>query len=254
MVKRGRVRRQYDILAVPKQSNCGMTITGEVRTYSRAREIFLCNVRNVRNHFASHLALSKQSPIKTALHKQSRDTRMSEPRWFAAYVRSRHESRVAQHLEKRDVELFFPQYTSQRRWSDRKVNLPMPLFPGYLFVRIQLCNRMQVLTTPGVLHLVGASGRPEPLEDAEIELMKAAVMKCNDPRPHDFIRVGDRVTVIRGALEGHEGFLVRDKSNHRIVLSMDLIQRSMSVEVDLDDVVPAENGSDRHFARVGVSA
>jgi transcription antitermination factor NusG len=175
----------------------------------------------------------------SGFHSLHWDRKMSEPRWFAAYVKSRHESRVARHLEKRDVEYFLPQYTSERRWSDRKVNLMMPLFPGYLFVRILIHDRMRILEAPGVLHLVGASGRPEPLDDAEIELMKAAVMKCNDPKPHSFIAVGDRVTVIRGALEGHQGLLVRDKGNHRIVLSMDLIQRSMSVEVDLDDVVPA---------------
>ena len=161
-------------------------------------------------------------------------------KWFAAYVRSRHESRVAQHLADRDVELFLPQYTSKRRWSDRQVNLPMPLFPGYLFVRIPVDDRTRVLTTPGVIMLVGAGGQPQALADAEIEQLKMAVKNGNDPQPHGFIKIGERVTVTQGPLAGYEGFLVRDKGNHRVVLTMDLIKRSMSVEVDVDWIVPAE--------------
>jgi transcription antitermination factor NusG len=145
---------------------------------------------------------------------------------------------VGQHLAGRDVELFLPQYTSKRRWHDRKVNLPMPLFPGYLFVRISINDRTRVLTAPGVIMLVGVGGLPQPLEDAEIEQLKMAVTSCN-PQPHEFIKIGERVTVTHGPLQGYEGFLVRDKGNNRVVLSMDLIRQSMSVEVDVDEIVPA---------------
>src|SRR4249919_3277395 len=107
--------------------------------------------------------------------------------WFAAYVRSRHESFVAAHLAARQVELFLAQYRSKRQWKDRRIELQMPLFPGYLFVRIPREQRLFVLQAPGVISLVGASGRPEALEDAEIERLKAAMSEGNDPRPHAFI-------------------------------------------------------------------
>jgi transcription termination/antitermination protein NusG len=166
---------------------------------------------------------------------------MSE-RWFAAYVRSRHESHVAQHLASRSVETFLPQYKSERKWSDRKVELELPLFSGYIFVHINVHFKLQVLEAPGVLYLVGAHGCPEPLEDAEIEQLKMALMNGNDPRPHPFITVGERVVITRGRLEGYQGFVVREKNKHRIVLQMDLINKAMSVEVDADAIAPVRNG------------
>jgi transcription antitermination factor NusG len=149
---------------------------------------------------------------------------------------------VALHLAKREVELFLPQYKAKRQWRDRRVELQMPLFPGYLFVRIPREQRLCVLQAPGVISLVGASGRPEALEDAEIERWKAVMSEGNDPRPHALIRIGERVVVTRGALEGREGFLVREKNKNRVVLTLDLIQRSMSVEVDADVIAPAMIG------------
>ena len=144
---------------------------------------------------------------------------MSE-RWFAAYVRSRHESVAALHLAKRSVEYFLPQYKSKRVWSDRKVELDLPLFPGYIFVHINVHLKLRVLEAPGVLYLVGAHGSPEPLEDAEIEQLKMALVNGNDPRPHAFIGVGERVVITRGRLEGYEGIVAREKNKHRVVLQM----------------------------------
>jgi transcription antitermination factor NusG len=160
------------------------------------------------------------------------------PRWFAAYVKTRHEAKIAALLQYHSIESFFPQYKSRRQWSDRIVDHLMPLFSGYLFVRIGLEQRMRVLEAPGVFFLVGPSHRPEPLQDAEIEQLKAALLS-NDPKPHKFINVGERVVVTRGRLAGYEGLLVREKNKHRVVLSMDLIQRAMSVEMDEADIAPA---------------
>lgn len=161
------------------------------------------------------------------------------PQWFAVYVRSRHEKRVADHLAARGVERFLPLYKSDRNWQDRIVSLAMPLFPGYLFVRIAIENRMQVLESPGVLYLVGASGRPEPLEDTEIESMKTIYIneRMLKPLPHaiDGLKAGDRVRVVRGPLRGYCGYLSRTKKG-RVVLVQELVQRAVSVEVDMDAI------------------
>lgn len=163
------------------------------------------------------------------------------PQWFAAYVRSRHETRVAHRLTSLNVENFLPQYKDTRQWTDRKVELTLPLFPGYLFVRMArtLENLLRVVEAPGVVYLVGANGTPEALEDAEIEQLKTATHARLDPRPHQLIHVGDRVKVTRGPLQGREGFLVCEKNKCRVVVEVRTIGRAMSVEVDADAVMPA---------------
>jgi|SRR5215471_6396825 len=163
---------------------------------------------------------------------------MSDLRWFAAYVRCRHEKRVADHLAVRNVDRFLPLYQEQREWSDRKTLVLLPLFPGYIFIRIDRNDRLCVLEIPGVLYLIGSGGHPEALEDAEIEQLRAAARPGNDPRPHAFVHVGDRVLVTRGPLEGTEGYVVREKNKSRVVLALDLIQRAMSVEVDSNAIAP----------------
>jgi transcription antitermination factor NusG len=163
----------------------------------------------------------------------------TDSRWFAAYVRSRHEARTAQLLDQREIEFFLPQYKSERQWSDRKVELLLPLFPGYLFVRMTPHDKTRVLETPGVLYLVGASGRPEALEDAEIEHLKTALRGHYDPRPCACVKAGDRVRVTAGPLQGTHGFMVREKNKNRVVVTLELIQRAMSVEVDMSAIAPA---------------
>jgi transcription antitermination factor NusG len=179
---------------------------------------------------------------------------MSEQRWFAAYVKSRHESRVVERLAARSVETFLPQYKSTRSWTDRKIELELPLFSGYVFVHIPIEDRLCVLEAPGVLYLVGASGRPEPLEDVEIEQLKMALINGHDPRPHAFVKAGDRVVITRGRLEGYEGFMVREKNAHRVLLQMDLINRAMSVEVDADAITPVTSWRNQHLGSQRISA
>jgi transcription antitermination factor NusG len=160
----------------------------------------------------------------------------SEFRWYAAQVRANHDKRVGEQLAERSVEFFLPLYESVRHWKDRRVKLHLPLFPGYVLVRIELGERLQVLQVPGVARLVGFNGQPAPLEDAEIETLRR---KLNGPvraEPHPFLQIGRRVRVKKGPLEGFEGFLVRQKQKYRIVLSIDTIMRSIAAEVDLADV------------------
>jgi len=161
----------------------------------------------------------------------------------------------------RDVENFLPQYKSERQWSDRKVEVMQPLFPGYIFVRLAVLtdvmdrsgarivphafDRGRVLEIPGVLYLVGASGRPEALEDAEIDGLRVAMNGAN-PRPHELIervKPGERVMVISGPMRGLQGFLVRDKGGQRVVVTVSHIERAMSVDVDAAAIVSAEGWS-----------
>jgi transcription antitermination factor NusG len=163
-------------------------------------------------------------------------SRTNEPRWYAAHVRANHEKRVGEQLALRSVECFLPLYESVRHWKDRRVKLRLPLFPGYVLVRINLGDRLQVLQLPGVARLVGFNGSPTPLEDAEVNAFRSKLMGVLQAEPHPNLQVGRRTRVKRGPLEGFEGFLVKQKQKYRIVLSIDTISRSIAVEVDLADV------------------
>jgi len=159
-----------------------------------------------------------------------------EPRWYAAYTSANHEKRVAEQLGVREVEHFLPQYASVRRWKDRRVTLQMPLFPGYVFVRLALRDRLQVLQIPGVVQLVGFGGRPYPLLDNEIEGLRAGIRNALRVKPHPFLTIGSRVRVVCGPLAGVEGVLVRTKNLCRVVLSLELIARAAAVDVDAADI------------------
>lgn len=157
-----------------------------------------------------------------------------ESRWYAAYTKANHEKRVSAQLAVSEVEHFLPLYTSMRRWKDRKVSLEMPLFPGYVFVRMALRDRFQVLQIPGVSCLVGFDGKPAALPVGEIETLRASLVR--GVQPHPYLAVGRRVTLRSGPLAGLTGILVRRKTGARFVVSVDLIRRSVAVELDEADL------------------
>jgi len=161
-----------------------------------------------------------------------------EERWYAAYICANHEKRVAKQLEERAVEHFLPLYRSVRRWNDRRVHIDVPLFPGYVFARLALRNRLRVLQIPSVVRLVGFNGAPTPLGDGEVESLRRALAQGVRAEPHPFLTVGRRVRITAGPLAGYEGILVRRKGNLRVVLSVDLIQRSILTDVDAEDFQP----------------
>jgi transcription antitermination factor NusG len=161
-----------------------------------------------------------------------------EPRWYAAYTSANHEKRVALQLGQRSVEHFLPVYDSARRWKDRRVILQMPLFPGYVFVQLALRDRLRVLQVPGVARLVGFNGTPVALPDLEIDAIKAALAAGVHAKPHPYLAIGKLVRVTRGPLAGLQGILLRKKNSTRVVLSLDLIMRSVEVEVDPADLRP----------------
>lgn len=165
--------------------------------------------------------------------------------WYAVYTRANHEKRVAEQFGERSVQHFIPLYDSVRRWKDRQVKLRMPLFPGYLFVRVTPREQIRVLQVPGVARLVGFSGSPTPLADEEIEGLRDALAEGVRAEPHPYLRVGRRVRITTGPLSGREGILKRWKGDLRVVLSTDLIQRSVLVDVDASSVVPVHECSPR---------
>ena len=161
-----------------------------------------------------------------------------QKRWYAAHTRANHEKRVAEQLGQRAVEHFLPLYQSVRKWTDRRKRLEVPLFPGYVFVRLPLQERMRVLEIPSVARLVGFDNRPAPLPDHEMEAMRNGLTGQLRAVPHPYLKVGRRVRIIRGPLESREGILLRNKGDFRVVLSIDLIMRSVAVEIAAEDIVP----------------
>lgn len=160
----------------------------------------------------------------------------TEQRWYAAYTCAKHEKRVAAELRAREVEHFLPLYSTVRRWKDRRVKLDLPLFPGYIFVRLALRERLRVVQIPSVVRLVGFNGQATALPDAEMEIMRSGLSQSLRAEPHPFLTVGRRVRITGGPFAGLEGLLKRKKSRMRVVVSVELIQRSVAVDVDVADV------------------
>src|ERR1700686_1213577 len=159
-------------------------------------------------------------------------TEYFQPHWYAAYTCANHEKGVAQQLERRSVECFLPLYESVRRWKDRRVRLQMPLFPGYVFVRLALRDRLRLLQIPGVVQLVSFNEHPASLPDDDIRAIKNCLGEGRHLEPLSYLQVGRRVRVKTGPLQGLEGIILRSKNKTRFVLSLELIMRSVAVEFD----------------------
>lgn len=166
-----------------------------------------------------------------------------EARWYAAYTCANHEKRVAQQLSIRKVEHFLPLYSSLRWWKDRRVMLDLPLFPSYVFVRMALRDRLRVQTVPGVARLVGCDASPTALQDGEIDTLRTSLCGAVGAKPYPYLVAGRRVQVIRGPLAGMEGVLLRRKGAVRLVISIEMIQRSVAIDVDAAYVKPVLPGS-----------
>lgn len=178
--------------------------------------------------------VSSAATVRNLLTAEHRDER-----WYAAQTCAHHEKRVQEQLRQRSVEAYLPLYSSMRRWKDRRVHLELPLFPGYVFVRLALRDRLQVLQTPSVVRLVGFGGQPTALPDEEIDSLRQGLARDLCIEPHPYLKVGQRMRVRTGPLQGLEGILVRKKKNSRFVISLDLIMRSVAVEIDMAELEPA---------------
>ena len=172
--------------------------------------------------------------------------------WFALQVRSRKEDWVASQLAGQGFECFLPKYKTIRRWSDRMKELQQPLFPGYLFCRFDYQNRRPLVMTPGVMQVIGVGRTPLPIEEREIEAIQLAVSSGLPSQPWPYLEVGERVRVNYGNLDGLEGILVNFKGNHRVVLSVTLLQRSVAMEVDLSWITAVQEQRSAQAARHAV--
>lgn len=165
------------------------------------------------------------------------ENQRSEPEeWWAVYTRHQHEKTVVEHLSRKGLETFLPLYDAVRQWKDRKKRLSLPLFPCYAFVRCSPERCVQVLGTPGVRSTVSIAGRPVPIPESEIDVIRRAVESSLGVEPHPFVRLGDGIRVKSGPLAGIEGILIRRKGSCRLILSAELLQKSISVEVDAQSV------------------
>jgi transcription antitermination factor NusG len=161
-----------------------------------------------------------------------------EVRWYAIYTMSRHERRVAQDLSQRHLNSFLPTYRSVHRWKDRRKELELALFPSYVFVHAERKDRLQILQVPSVVSIVSFDGRPAVIPDAEIDALRCGLDSQMRLQPHPYLKVGKRVRIHSGPMAGQEGILIRRKDSCRVVLSIDFIMRSVSVEVDASDIEP----------------
>lgn len=159
------------------------------------------------------------------------------PQWYAAYTCANREKLVAAQFVVRGIEHFLPVYQSVREWSDRRVKLQLPLFPGYLFVFTSLRNRLPILTVPGVVNLVSTARQPVPLAPEFIQTLRDGINRVS-VEPCPYLEIGQRVSICAGPLKGLGGILVRHKSQLRVVISVSEIKQSFVAEVDANHVIP----------------
>lgn len=163
---------------------------------------------------------------------------MANEVWYALKVRPRLEKQVAANLSSKGYELFLPLYRRKTRWSDRIKILDEALFPGYLFCQFDVTKRLPILQTPGVSSVVGIGKCPEPIDAEEIEAIRTVVASGFNYQPHPYVAVGDPVRVEHGALEGLVGLVTQVKNEFRLIISVNLLMRSVSVEIDRSWVDP----------------
>ena len=160
---------------------------------------------------------------------------VTEPQWFAIYTRSRHEKSVASKLEEKRIEVFLPLRNVLRRWKDRRKEVAMPLFSSYVFVRMPYSQRLAVLQTPGVVQILSEGNKPMPIPEDQIVSIQKLVESGLAYDPYPYLKEGSFVRVIRGPLQGVEGILLEKRKKHLLVLSVDLIQQSAALQVDISD-------------------
>jgi transcription antitermination factor NusG len=158
--------------------------------------------------------------------------------WYALYVKSRAEHAVARYLGEKGYEPFLPLYRSTRRWTDRLKDLDLPLFPNYVFCRVTPHAVGRIISTPGVVRIVGTGNVPVPVEDSEVEALRQIVHAQVHVEPWPYLYVDRRVEIQAGPLRGVQGVLTRVANHDRLIVSVMLLQRSVSVEVDIRDVMP----------------
>ena len=161
--------------------------------------------------------------------------------WYALTVKHQHEAAARSALEYKGFEALAPTYRARRRWSDRVKEIELPLFAGYVFCRFAFSERLQVIDAPGVAKVVEFGGAPAEISEAEILAIRIATASKLPVRPWPFLKLGDRVLVARGPLRGVEGTLLREERGClQLVIGIEMLQRSLAVEVEADMVTPVQ--------------
>lgn len=160
--------------------------------------------------------------------------------WFALRIRANFERTAAMHLRERGYPEFFPTFEAEKKWSDRIKRISKALFPGYVFCSFDPGRRLPVLSSPGVLHIVGLGKTPMPVDPSEIEAVWATLQSGVPVRPLPFLEVGQRVVATKGPLAGVEGRVMRFKGAYRLVVSLTILQRSIAAEIERDWIEPLE--------------
>ena len=171
--------------------------------------------------------------LQLEAHKR---TDIPSRQWFAVHTRYQHEHQVNDQLGRKGFETFYPTCSRWQQWSDRKKKVSQALFPGYLFVTEIANRRLQVVETPGVCGIVSIAGVPAPSPTTEIEAIQRAVTSPYPVEAHSYLNSGDHVRVVEGPLLGVNGILVRNEKSTRLVLSVELLGRSVAVELDAQSV------------------
>jgi transcription antitermination factor NusG len=158
--------------------------------------------------------------------------------WFAVQLRSRFEKIVALHLRSKGYEEYLPLYRSRRRWSDRMKEIEVPLFPGYIFCKLDITDRLPLLVVPGVKFIVSSGRIPIPIPEHEIQGIQRVVDSGLHYGPWRSLCAGESVRVEYGPLRGVEGVVLRVKDEYQLIISITLLSRSVSVTIDRDCITP----------------
>jgi transcription termination/antitermination protein NusG len=189
-------------------------------------------------HLPVTTVLNAMSSFLVPLFHTSSQVSPENARWYAAYTRSRHEKKVAGQLVERDIQFFLPLLRARHRWHDRRKDVELPVFPGYLFVYLPLEAKLRVLQVPGVVTFVSFAGIPAPIPDTEINWLQRVSSTRASAEAYPYFHTGARVRIRSGPLAGIEGLVQREKGRMRFVISVTLIMRSVALELDAMDLEP----------------
>jgi transcription antitermination factor NusG len=176
---------------------------------------------------------------QTAIQRETLVEQVIEKEWYAVYTVVRHEKRVNYALQEKDIETFLPLREQVSQWKDRKKIVHFPLFPGYLFVNSRLVDRWKLLNTRGVVRILGINGAPIPVPVEQIEAIKRLLESKLKFDPYAYLAQGKEVVVAKGPLQGITGRILERRGDYRLILSVDMIRRSVSAQVDIRDVESA---------------
>lgn len=195
---------------------------------------------------SAHL-LGDAGSVGIVHHPHFRVAPDADTRWYALYVRSKHEKAVVSSLKGKGYTVFSPSYRTKRQRVDRIAEIEVALFPGYVFCQFDSNKRLPILMTPGIVRVVGRGNRPEPVDDTEIASIRTLALSGRSVQPWTFLKSGQRICVRSGPLTGAQGIFLRLEGEYHLVVSITLLQRAVSVVIEKDAVAPLFFGEGRSF-------